>query len=179
MMNHQPFETWLIDPTDLDPDQSLQLHQHLENCPDCRRIQTAWVDVRQLLETAPVQPAPTGFGLRFQASLATRRQQAHRRQVRNFSLLLGTSLLIAATLLFVQVMATKSIAEVIGSGVQFFTQAPQFWLDIRFIISFWAVEIPIGFWLIAGAALSGWTFILLISWFMTMIRISTQGVRNR
>jgi hypothetical protein len=74
-MNHQPFETWLLDELPLAPEQKRELDFHLRTCSRC----SALLETGRVLH-APrmVSPAP-GFTQRFQAQLAARRA-AERRQ---------------------------------------------------------------------------------------------------
>jgi len=178
-MSHQSFEIWLLDPGALSPDQSVQLQQHLKDCPACRQTQSAWSEVQRLLVSAPVRIAPPEFTSRFQASLAERRQKTHRRQVQKLIFFFGGTALWILTLFLVRFLTNTSITELILSGVKIFTQVPQYWLDLRFIISFWAFELPDVFWIFSGAILTSWTSILLISWMITLTYIKTQGVTNR
>jgi hypothetical protein len=68
-MDHKPYESWLVAGEPLLPDQELRLHEHLESCDSCRRLQLAWLDVEGLFEGAGlVQPKP-GFSNRFRFRL--------------------------------------------------------------------------------------------------------------
>ncbi len=74
-MNHQPFESWLLDDLPLASEQRRELDSHLRTCPRCTALAETGLALR-----APrmVTPAP-GFTQRFQARLEARRL-AERRQ---------------------------------------------------------------------------------------------------
>lgn len=68
-MNHQPFESWLLDDQLLPPEQKRELDSHLRTCPHCTALAETGL---ALHNTRMVSPAP-GFTSRFQARLAARR----------------------------------------------------------------------------------------------------------
>lgn len=68
-MNHQPFESWLLDDQPLAPEQKRELTSHLRTCSHC----TALAETGLALRTPRmVSPAP-GFAQRFQARQAAQR----------------------------------------------------------------------------------------------------------
>ncbi|MFZ5880374.1 MAG: hypothetical protein ACOY0R_13475 [Chloroflexota bacterium] len=75
-MNHQPFESWLLDDLPLAPEQKRELDSHLRDCLRCASLAETGLSLR-----APrmVSPAP-GFAQRFQARLAAQRMVDRRRR---------------------------------------------------------------------------------------------------
>lgn len=74
-MNHQPFESWLLDDQLLPPDKKRELDSHLRTCTHCTALAETGLVLRA---TRMVSPA-AGFTARFQERLAARRL-AERRQ---------------------------------------------------------------------------------------------------
>jgi hypothetical protein len=175
-MNHQLFETWLHNPSELTQEQTNDLRSHLETCAECRRIHAGWTAAEKLIRVKPQMNAPEGFSARFQASLAERRVLKHRHQVRTVLLVMLGTILLSAILLAVHFFANNSPANVISRGIHFLTVAPQRFLEFRYIFSFWLGEIPVIYFIGAAFVLSSWIFILLVSWVLTISRIKHQGV---
>ena len=76
-MNHQPFETWLLDDKILNPAEKRELDSHLRECKTC----TALAETGLALRSARVvSPAP-GFAMRFQQKLATQKLAEQRRRL--------------------------------------------------------------------------------------------------
>lgn len=108
LSKHVPYEEWLLAAGDpqagvLTPEQQIALRQHLETCPECRRLDEGWRAAGETLRRAnPVAPAE-GFTLRWQQRLLAERERMHRRQslaMLGFSLA-GALLLFASLLLLV------------------------------------------------------------------------------
>ncbi len=75
-MNHQPFESWLLDDLPLAPEQRRELDSHLRACPRCTALAETGLALR-----APRMVAPAaGFTQRFQARLEARRVADRRRR---------------------------------------------------------------------------------------------------
>jgi len=68
-MNHQPFETWLLEEQPITPEQKRELQSHLKICKYCTALHETGMAL-QLKQMAT--PAP-GFTARFQKRLAAQR----------------------------------------------------------------------------------------------------------
>ncbi|MCB9111845.1 MAG: hypothetical protein H6634_11410 [Anaerolineales bacterium] len=84
-MNHQPFETWLLDDKVLTAAEKRELNSHLRTCKTCSALAETGLALRS---ARAASPAP-GFALRFQHRLAAQKALERRR------LLWGMILLIA------------------------------------------------------------------------------------
>ncbi|MDX9991878.1 MAG: hypothetical protein RBS68_07480 [Anaerolineales bacterium] len=82
-MEHQPFETWLLNDDYLDPQQQRELRRHTAACSQCAGLARANLSLR----AAPVAQPANGFALRFQRRLAAQRQIQRRRTYIGLSLL--------------------------------------------------------------------------------------------
>ncbi|MGE5249620.1 MAG: hypothetical protein ACM3QS_05345 [Bacteroidota bacterium] len=75
-MNHQPFETWLLEEQPLSAEQKRELQSHLRTCDRC----TALVETGLALHSARMARPAAGFATRFQARLEARRIAERRRR---------------------------------------------------------------------------------------------------
>jgi anti-sigma factor RsiW len=175
MMSHQPFETWNLNRSSLTPDQKAELQRHLETCPVCKPIYTAWECAQQDLKSTKQVKAPAGFATRFQYSLEDRRRRAHRHQVRKILTIMGLSLLLILILFMIYTMAQTSPAAWIGSAIRVIVDAPFNFLEVRFIASFWLSRIPPLAWAAVSLILSAWVAVLLVTGTLTYKRFRHQG----
>ena len=76
-MEHQPFETWLLDDDHLTPEQQRDLRRHTAACSQC----AALVSANLALRAAPVARPAGGFALRFERRLVAERKIQKRRAV--------------------------------------------------------------------------------------------------
>ena len=75
-MNHQPFETWLLEDKLITPEQKHELHSHLRNCSYC----SALLETGKALSSVKMVSPATGFSSRFQTRLAPRKVADRRRR---------------------------------------------------------------------------------------------------
>jgi len=76
-MNHQPFETWLLDDKVLTPTEKRELASHLRVCKTCSALAETGLALRS---ARVVSPAP-GFAMRFQHKLAAQKLAEQRRRL--------------------------------------------------------------------------------------------------
>ncbi|GAB1470466.1 hypothetical protein MASR2M66_13430 [Chloroflexota bacterium] len=76
-MNHQPFETWLLDDKVLNPAEKRELTSHLRDCKTCSALAEIGLALRS---TQTVSPKP-GFAMRFQYKLAAQKLVERRRRL--------------------------------------------------------------------------------------------------
>lgn len=75
-MNHQPFETWLMDDKSISPEQKRELDLHIRTCVYC----TALVETGKALGSARMVSPAAGFTSRFEVRLAARKLADRRRR---------------------------------------------------------------------------------------------------
>ena len=75
-MNHQPFETWLLDDKVLKPAEKRELDSHLRECKTCSALAETGLALRSARVVAP----RAGFAMRFQRRLVARKlaERRHR-----------------------------------------------------------------------------------------------------
>lgn len=174
-MNHQPFETWNLDRTQLSSEQQTELTRHLESCPECRHTAAAWECVQVEIKSAPQVIAPVGFSTRFQNSLGERRRQAHYQQTRKMLGILGISLLVISLLLAASILVRTSPAAWIGSIIRTIVDAPFNLLELRFIAAFWLAKIPPLAWIGASSVIIAWMLVFTLTGALTYKRLHHQG----
>ena len=75
-MNHQPFETWLMEDQLISPEQKRELHSHLQTCAYCAALAETGKALGSVKMTSPA----VGFSSRFQVRLAARKVAERRRK---------------------------------------------------------------------------------------------------
>jgi len=111
-MNHQQFETWILEETELSQEQQRELHLHLKGCSQCQSFYQAVHQLDHLFKTAPDPiPAPN-----FSARWTERIDRVEKRRNRR---ILGITLsaITLATLLLLSAVGLE-----IRSAVDFFPQ---------------------------------------------------------
>jgi hypothetical protein len=87
-MKHKPFESWILDNPSITKAEQQQLKEHLRGCPQCQKLQAAWVENQNLIKAAKVFSPQPGFSQRLQILLCKRREFEKTRQVRRTLLIL-------------------------------------------------------------------------------------------
>lgn len=175
-MDHQPFETWILDPRTQKPEDAPTLQQHLEQCPTCRSLQVNWQAVEQTLKRAPqLAPAP-GFSARWQASLAQRRTREHVRQVRGLLFGLGLGSLASLILLVGIFLTVSSPVDLLIAGTRLLTGFNTWLVNLqRLITSLLSHPLPLALWIVLGCGFC----LLVTTWLLTLWRISVKGVTKK
>ncbi len=112
-MKHEPFENWIFEESRLPADQQKQLKAHTEDCAHCRQLDDAWQSVQREIRNAPAAAPRPGFGARWQASLAQRRELEHRRQARRWIISLSALGFLVFTALIVVFLTTNSPSRLV------------------------------------------------------------------
>lgn len=76
-MNHQPFETWLLDDKVLAPAEKRELNSHLRECKTCSALAETGLALRSAHAISP----KSGFAMRFQYKLAAQKLVERRRRL--------------------------------------------------------------------------------------------------
>jgi len=87
-MKHKLFESWILDNSPITKTEQQQLREHLKACPQCQRLQTAWLESQNRIKSASVNEPQPGFSQRWQTMLSKRRDLEKNRQVRRTLLIL-------------------------------------------------------------------------------------------
>lgn len=178
-MNHQPYETWLLGEMPVTPQQQAELQQHLESCPDCRRLETGWKQARQQMLGTPMAAPRPGFVARYQAGLAERRARLARRQALRLIAILtaamaGTGLVIAIWLAFTTtpLMLLLTAVDTMSRIIQTFSSLQQ---ALRFLLSNTHPLAVAVIWVFV----SGWVAVLSTAWVCSVYRLIFKGVTQK
>lgn len=175
-MDHQPFETWILSPTELSAKDKHLLDNHLQTCTHCQKLANTWKSVEhELTHTPQAQPKP-GFAQRFFASLAARRQLQHQEQVLRFLLYCSAGAFIALGLLIARVFSDKSLLDI---AVSLFSSLIRVILQtLTFFSNLFASlqgPLPILLWIITTTTL----LILTIGLGYSLWRVVFKGVNRK
>jgi predicted anti-sigma-YlaC factor YlaD len=111
-MNHQQFETWILEGSELEKEQQRTLHLHLKGCSQCQAFYQAVHQLDHLFKTAP-EPAPSpNFGARWIA-------RAEQQEKRGKRLILGFTLSIMA---LATILLLGAVGFELRSAMDFFPQ---------------------------------------------------------
>jgi len=163
-MNHRPFEDWMLDDTDLTPEQKLELQAHLRVCAQC----AALTDVNLVLREARVISPAAGFTARFHVRLTAQRQAQRKRMVWGFLILVisGVSILSWFAWPLLRVVLDSPV-EALSTWLSYLLSL-WFWLQavgeagavlLRVIPTF----VPPYFWPLAALAFIGWSLLWALS----------------
>lgn len=175
-MSHQPFEKWIINRETLTPSQISELDTHLKSCPQCSQIYHGWRGVENLLQKPAFVHAPPHFAHRFQVSLAERKARERKRQVRIALFGIGGVFVLLSMVFFLRLILTIPPAQLLSDIIGWVAYTPQRIAEFRFILYFWGTQIPPLALVAAFLILGGWSVLLLSIWFVTIRRLSYQGV---
>ncbi|MBL8050183.1 MAG: hypothetical protein JNM46_03095 [Anaerolineales bacterium] len=110
-MNHQPFETWLLDDKHLTAAEKGELHAHVRVCKTC----SALAETSLVLRSARAVSPTAGFTARFQEKLALQKVAERRRR------LWGLIVLILSGLSLLTWFASPYIMTFLAAPVEWFT----------------------------------------------------------
>lgn len=110
-MNHQPFETWLLNEQPLTTEQKRELDSHLRTCTHCTALVETGIALRNKRMVAPA----VGFTTRFQTRLAAQRVIERRKRF------LGVILFTLVGLTLVGWASAPVLSAVIAAPAQWIT----------------------------------------------------------
>lgn len=175
-MNHQPFESWILDGQTGTPAEKEQLNKHLEVCPHCAKLQQSWLEARHQLRAAPVKKAPHNFIGMWQANLVLFKEKQKRKQART---LLATfiggaliALIALSAILLPKISLISVIVMVTSSVVRFLESIKQVWTLILSLVR----VAPTTTLLVIGAMLGGWILLAVLAWVVSVWKVSVKKV---
>lgn len=177
-MEHQPYETWILEDASRTDEQERALQAHLQECAQCRRLLEGWKAVHSEIQVASTASPAPGFSRRFQASLAERRLMQQKLQVRRTLLGLGTGILVLFLALVVSLLLTSSPIDWMVKLMEFVLRAISDISTLQRFASSWLQAMPLSLSLAVWILFST-GFVLLVAGFgFTLWRVVTQGVHN-
>jgi hypothetical protein len=174
-MNHQPFETWILENTRLKPENQRILADHLAVCPGCAHMHRNWAVLQnQLSSTVFAQPKP-GFTQRWAAYLQNRRAEVTNQQTRKLMLIIVIMLILTLGSSISVLLVSTSPVSIFTGLVALITRTVITINDaVQIALSLVRVMppiIPISLWVLFFSAIS----VLSLIWAIALWKFSTKG----
>lgn len=155
-MNHQPFETWLLDDKVLNPTEKRELTSHLRECKNCSALAETGLALRS---SHVVAPAP-GFTMRFQQKLAVQKAAEQRRRLWGLIVLIlsGVGLLgwfLAPVLISIATSPVEWLISAAGLLLFVFTSLQAFGEIVTVIARMLPDFLPPYMWMVILSGLAG------------------------
>lgn len=177
-MNHQPYESWILDDKKLDRSQQAELEEHLRDCPKCDRLQQSWSLARMQIKSAPVKKPDAGFAGRWQKSLVERKRNEVQRQTRNLILWLSGSALLLLIALAVIFMPNLSIIGIAVSAITTFVSIINSLSTLLEFITSITRTAPPGVMIFSTLFLSTLISVVGFIWVASLYKITHLGVNR-
>ena len=163
-MNHQPFESWLLDDKYLSAAEKRELASHLRDCRTCTALAETGLALRSTKVTSPA----AGFTLRFQQRLAAQKIAERRRRLWGLIVLIvsGAGLLGWFAAPFVNAVISAPIewlTAAVGYFLFMFTSMQAFSEIVRVLSRMLPAFIPPYAWMVLVSALGGMGLIWIVS----------------
>jgi hypothetical protein len=173
-MNHQLYETWILDEHPVTDSEKMELETHLKDCASCTRLAESWGKVNKSLKSAPQAAAPAYFMRNWKANLEIRKYEIEKRRKRNLGLILGIA---GAVLIFVLIaVAVPGISLIsisvalLTSFVNLLTNLAEIWGLIARSIA----RIPTGTLIGISVVLCSWFVFASIAWGVSIYKLLTR-----
>jgi len=177
-MSHQPFENWILDHEALPLEARRALQEHLQNCPQCQRLQNRWLAARQELRMRPMAAPAPGFTQRWQAGLAARRAREQRKQAwKIFAGFLGAAMILILAL-GVYTMVTSSPADLLTAVVRTLSSTRELVNLAEYAVRTWISSTPLALNLAIWIYLTVTLCLLFVAWLAILWRTKSVGVHN-
>jgi len=163
-MNHQPFETWLLEEQTITPEQKRVLQSHLQVCKYC----TALYETGAALQSKQMASPAPGFTVRFKKRLAVQRLAARRHKF------WGLIVLILGALVLLFGLAGSTVLSIVNSPAEWLTLGIGYLLfiitSLQAFTEFGLVLLrvapsfipPLG-WMVIGSAVAGLSLLWTVS----------------
>jgi len=163
-MNHQPFETWLLEDQQLSIEQKRELDTHLRTCLHC----TALADTGLALRTPRMAAPAPGFTARFQKRLEAQRLAERRKRVWGVILFilagLGVFAWVGAPLLYRIFDSPTQLLSLVVSYILFLAVSIEAVVEVGFVLLQVAPGfIPSYFWMILASGIAGFALLSTVS----------------
>ncbi len=130
-MNHQPYESWILDDPPNTEEEKQVLEHHIKDCLECSQLQEGWTIAERSLRSSHIQSAPSDFTQRWTADLARRKRELEKKQARTLIIaLVSGAIAIGITLgiLFLPDLSLISLsAGFISTMFTLFSGIENFW----------------------------------------------------
>lgn len=163
-MNHQPFESWLLDDKYLSASEKRELDSHLRTCRTCSALAETGLALRSAKAASPA----AGFALRFQHRLAAQKVAERRRRLWGLIVLIvsGAGLLswFTAPIVFAFISApVEWLTAAVGYFLFMFTSMQAFSEIVEVLARMAPNFIPPYAWMVMLSTLAGLGLIWVVS----------------
>lgn len=175
-MNHQPFETWILGENPASAAEKELLKRHLQECPDCDRLQESWKKAHRQIVTAGIKKAPVNFVSNWQAKLVQFKEKRQRKIARTLlaSYISGAIVALIAlnALLLPKFSPIALVVGVASSVVRFVESIKEIWTILLSLVK----VAPTTTLLVIGSLLAGWITLAALAWGVSVWRVSIKKV---
>ncbi len=178
-MNHQLYETWIIDPPALSDADRQALQDHLHTCKDCRSLHLKWASLSEDLRTPVVVAPKPGFSRRWKSSLAERRMREQRRQAWKFFMAFSAATAAVFLIMVSYLLLTSTPAEWIQAAMRAVTSTAGTYAAARELTTTWLSLTPMGLNVVIWVALGISFCILALIWAFAIWKTAFAGVMNK
>jgi predicted anti-sigma-YlaC factor YlaD len=174
-MNHQPYESWILKKPEMNDKEVQILKEHLLTCSQCQKLTQSWQEIENILSYAPMEQPAVGFGKRFKASLADRRERQHHAQVLRFIFISSVASLVALLILVGRLLSKNSLTEIVVSIYNFLSGIiSQIGSAVQDLFNSLQGPTPILLWIIATSFL----MLLSLGWGYSIWKLVIKGARS-
>jgi hypothetical protein len=174
-MNHQPFESWILEDQKLSSEETASLRAHLDTCPQCLKTNNAWLDVRYRIQHDPLVKPATGFTQRWQTGLEARRIKEEKRITRLVLLGLISAAFVLSLSLGLIFFTYNSLGSVLASLFRAFASASDFFEQVGHVLTVWVKLSSTAYPFLIIMAVIGWTVLMSVVFIPALLRFRIKG----
>lgn len=176
-MNHQPFETWILEGSPLSCSQEKELQTHLLACTKCSELKTSLMAVERHIKSLPLLEPKAGFASRWKELAIQRQVRALELQSRRllFGMLVTAGVLLVITGIYM-VFNGSPLSWFIGlveTGVAAIVNLKH----LQHTIFSWMRTVPMTIQLAIWIPITTIFGFLGMTWVIALWRIPTRGVQ--
>ncbi len=175
-MNHQPYQTWILDGYEDNTENRELLQSHLRVCTRCAQVQSSWQKTQRQIKNAPIQKAPGNFVTNWQKNLILFKEKQKRKQARTLLLSFISGALVALIALGAVLLPKISFISVIvtftSAVVRLMESIKQIWILILSLLK----VAPTTTIIVIGAMLVGWILLAVLAWVVSVWKVSLKKV---
>lgn len=175
-MNHQPYETWILEGYEDNPANKKLLEAHLKVCHKCAQLQSSWQKAQHQIKSASMQKAPVNFVPNWQKNLVTFKEKQKRRQAHNLLLsFIGGAVVVLLALgavLLPKISLISVVVTLASTVVRLVESIKEIWILLMSLLK----VAPTTTIIVIAAMLSGWILLAVLAWAASVWKVSVKKV---
>ena len=175
MMNHLPFENWLLDDIDLSDEQKQMLQSHLRECNRCMDLKDRWLQVDRRLQSVQTTSPADGFSARWKAGLDARWANLHHQQVHRWLFILSVLGLLTFSLIMINILRTTSLMDWLFAAFDTVSGFFDWWDQLRQALFSVFALFPPFVSMILTILIVSMLCVLTLVWILSLWRIYRRG----